>query len=115
MDVSNSNSEIDDLKNQLHESRRLSGTLAVVGIVLSVFVYTLVREDSSGPWYLGCADRTGRELLLQTDKKPRAEGGLVFLDDDLFVTPEPGMTCRVVSIEQVEQEKTNAEAVDNVI
>lgn len=119
--MSNSNDEIDKLKNQLHESRRFSGTLAVayivlvVCIVLSVFAYTLVREESGGPWYLGCADRTGRELLLQTDKKPRAEGGLVFLDDDLFVTPEPGMTCRVVSIEQVEQEKANAKAIDKVI
>lgn len=113
--MSNSNDEIDKLKNQLHDIRRLSVTLAVAGIVLSVFVYTLVREESGGPWYLGCADRTGRELLLQTDKKPRAEGGLVFLDDDMFVTPEPGMTCRVVSIEQVEQEKANAKAIDKVI
>lgn len=105
--MSNSNDEIDKLKNRLYESRRFLGMLVAMGIVLAVFVYTLVREDSSGPWYLGCADRTGRELLLQTDKKPLIDGGLIFLEDDMFVTPEPGMTCRVVSVKTVEVEGLN--------
>ena len=75
--------------------------------------YTRIRD--AGPWYLGCATGKGKELLLQTDKKPRVEGSLVFLEDDIFVTPEPGMTCRILTVRKAEAELEAREALDNPI
>lgn len=66
------------------------------------------------PYYLACANRHGEELLLRTEKKPEIKYGLVFLDKELFTVPEQGMTCRVISVEEAEQEKRN-KPVDNVI
>lgn len=70
------------------------------------------RNDS--PYYLGCADRHGKELLLTTDKKPKIQYGLIFLEDDVFTVPEPGMTCRIISVHELEAQKAK-KALDNPI
>lgn len=79
-------------------------------IVFSIAFFNIER----GPWYLGCADRHGNEMLLKTNKKPRTQGSLVFLEDDVFVTPEPGMTCRIVSVKKIDEENS-AKTLDNPI
>ena len=76
--------------------------------------YTRIRDE--GPWYLGCSSLHGKkEVLLQTDKKPRVEGSIVFLGDDMFVTPEPGMTCRILTVRKAEAELEAREGLDNPI
>lgn len=89
---------------------KIAGVL-LVGAIIYVG-YTRYRD--AGPWYLGCADRHGNEVTLKTDKKPRVQGSLVFLEDDIFVAPEDGMTCRIVSVKQVDEENL-AKALDNPI
>lgn len=91
------------------EWRQLKVASVALALILIYVGYSRFRDE--GPWYLGCADRNGKELMLQTDKKPRVQGSLIFLEDDIFVTPEAGMTCRIVSVKQVEAEK----ALDNPI
>lgn len=88
--------------------------LIVFLAVMVVGVTNSIMEWSKQPYYLACANRHGEELLLKTDKKPKIKYGLVFLDKELFTVPEPGMTCRVISVEEAEQEKRN-KPVDNVI
>ena len=74
--------------------------------------YTRIRD--AGPWYLGCSSLHGKkEVLLQTDKKPRVEGSIVFLGDDMFVTPEQGMTCRILTVRKAEEEQAARKALDN--
>lgn len=72
-----------------------------IGVVV-VLVALLFREyndiQPNEAWYLGCSDRNGEELLLKTEKRPRiSDGGIVFLEDQVFVTPTPGSTCRIIS------------------
>lgn len=93
--------------------RRLKWSLLLLVIGVTYAVY--VRLNDTGPWYLGCATSNGKELLLKTDKKPRVKGGLVFLGDDIFVTPEPGMTCRIVTVRKAEEEQESRKPLDNEI
>lgn len=88
--------------------------LASVFLVGMLIYVGYFRTRNDGPWYLGCADRHGNELTLKTDKKPRVEGSLVFLEDDIFVTPEAGMTCRIVTVRQIEEENA-LKGLDNPI
>lgn len=80
--------------------------VAIVFFTVASAYVIKYRSNGNGPWYLGCADRNGRELLLKTNKKPRIEGSLVYLEDDIFVYPETGMTCRIVRVKQVEEENS---------
>lgn len=115
MSNSSENEQIKKLEVTLYQTRSwLTIACAVAFAVIAAMVGNSIRnnrENAGGPWYLGCADRTGKELLLETDKKPRIEGGLIFLEDDMFVTPLPGMTCRVVSVEDIES--TTPKVVDD--
>ena len=88
--------------------------LIVFAAVMVVGVTSSIMESRKQPYYLACANRHGEELLLRTEKKPEIKYGLVFLDKELFTVPEQGMTCRVISVEEAEQEKRN-KPVDNVI
>ncbi len=105
------------LKEDLKRSREANSTewryltIAIIALALILIYVTYSHFHEEGPWYLGCADHNGKELLLKTDKKPRVQGSLIFLEDDIFVTPDAGMTCRIVSVKQAELEKT----VDNPI
>lgn len=79
------------------EWKQLKIASVILAAGLIYVAYTRFRDD--GPWYLGCSSMHGKkEVLLQTDKKPRVEGSIVFLGEDMFVTPEPGMTCRIVTV-----------------
>ena len=91
------------------ESSRLWITfLMLFGVVvIGLMMYFKDFPNSTGPWYLGCADRNGKEYLLKTDKKPRVSGSIVYIGDDIFVVPEPGMTCRVASVKKIEEENAN--------
>lgn len=83
----------------------LNSDVAIVltlGLIVLIGIVVLSWVRHRGPWYLGCAHRNGAELLLKTDRKPRIEGSLIFLEDDMFVTPEAGMTCRIVRVNTIE-------------
>lgn len=86
-----------------------------VFLLMCIFYVGIVRLRDVGPWYLGCANSDGKELLLKTDKKPRVQGSLVFLEDDIFVTPEPGMTCRILTVRKAEKEQELRKGLDNPI
>jgi hypothetical protein len=105
----------DDLTHEVKAVKR-NATFAwwfmgVFFIILMVAPMTAAwfRKDV-GPWYLGCIHRDGEELLLKTEHKPRVEGSLVYIGDDAFVTPEPGMSCRIVRAEEIDKMR---EGLDN--
>lgn len=89
------------------------GIYECILLAIIVFLMYFVFKDQ-GPYYLGCADRHGSELVLQTDKKPRVDGSIVYIGDDVFVVPEPGMTCRIVTVKKLNEEKASKK-VDNPI
>lgn len=85
--------------------------LAILFISIAVSALIIARpSERGGPWYLGCIHRDGEELLLKTEHKPRVEGSLVYIGDDAFVTPEPGMSCRIVRAEEIDKMR---EGLDN--
>lgn len=80
--------------------------LIAVGLFLTIFIpMAILWFRDEGPYYLGCADRHGKELLLTTKKEPTIQYGLIFLEDKMFTVPEPGMTCRVLNDSEFQEAK----------
>ena len=76
-----------------------------VGVVIVILVGTIVtavQKDKRGPWYLGCSDGN-KEYMMKVEHKPRVVGSIIYIDKDMFVTPVPGMTCRIVKVSDVEK------------
>ena len=89
---------------------RIGVTVMIVVLMMASVVFipmtivTLHERSQSGPWYLGCSDGE-REYLMQVESRPRVDGGVVFIGSDVFVVPEPGMTCRMVRVSEVDVDK----------
>lgn len=99
---------MNDYEVEPEPSRLWCSLPIVIGfVVIGLMMYFKDFPNRIGPWYLGCADRNGKEYLLKTDKKPRVSGSIVYIGDDIFVVPEPGMTCRVASVKKIEEENAN--------
>lgn len=73
-------------------------------VFIPMTIVALHERSQSGPWYLGCSDGE-REYLMQVESRPRVDGGVVFIGSDVFVVPEPGMTCRMVRVSEVDVDK----------
>ena len=69
---------------------------ALVGFVLTN------KFLNRGEWYLGCADAVGQEYLIKVDSKPEIREGFIVIDDDTFITPQAGMTCKIIPVSEVE-------------
>lgn len=79
--------------------------VAIAGIVVVAY-----REDKVGPWYLGCSDGK-EEYLMKVDQRPIIDGSFIRIGNDTFVTPMPGMTCKVVPVSEVEKGVDNEQQV----
>lgn len=104
---------------ELKAQKPKDGSPLWVVIAVVLFIFCMLPLASmwfryEGPYYLGCADRHGKELLLTTKKEPSIEYGLIFLEDKIFTVPEPGMTCRVLNDSEFQEAKAKS-AVDNPI
>lgn len=64
--------------------------------------YAYVNTFGAGEWYLGCADSTGQEYLIKVDSKPYIRDGFIVIGGDTFITPQSGMTCKIISAKELE-------------
>lgn len=74
-------------------------------LIIGSAVFKDNHVAQNGPWYLGCADASGQEYLITTKEKPIVKDGFIFIGDDVFLTPMPMMTCRVIRVEDFDKEK----------
>ena len=62
----------------------------------------LKYREMRGPWYLGCADSSGQEYLIKVDERPYIENGFIVIGNDTFITPQQGMTCKIIPVKDVD-------------
>lgn len=74
--------------------------IVLLGVLsgLSAFVILKTTLDAKhGPWYLGCADSGGQEYLIKVDEKPYIREGFIVIGKDTFIAPIQGMTCKIIT------------------